>query len=112
MLKLRKAQQQEAAFAYQKTVLQAWRDVDNAMTAYGNTQRSRERLADAVQHEHDALNAAMQRYEQGSSSFLDVDTAQGILLSDEDHLVQADMALRDELVALYKALGGGWSIAG
>jgi NodT family efflux transporter outer membrane factor (OMF) lipoprotein len=112
MLKLRKAQQQEAAIDYQKTVLQAWRDVDNAMTAYGNTQRSREQLADAVQHEHDALNAATQRYEQGSSSFLDVDTAQGILLNDEDHLALADMALRDELVALYKALGGGWSIAG
>jgi len=82
------------------------------MTAYGNTQRRRDALADAVQHERDALNAATQRYEQGSSSFLDVDTAQGILLNDEAHLVQADMALRDELVALYKALGGGWSIAG
>lgn len=112
MLKLRKALQQEAAIDYQKTVLQAWRDVDNAMTAYGNTQRRRDALADAVQHERDALNAATQRYEQGSSSFLDVDTAQGILLNDEAHLVQADMALRDELVALYKALGGGWSIAG
>jgi NodT family efflux transporter outer membrane factor (OMF) lipoprotein len=111
MLKLHKALQREAAIDYQKTVLQAWRDVDNAMTAYGNTQRSRDQLAEAVQHERDALNAATQRYQQGSSSFLDVDTAQGILLNDEDRLVSTDMVLRDELVALYKALGGGWTVA-
>ncbi|PLZ02691.1 hypothetical protein CY652_09135 [Burkholderia sp. WAC0059] len=112
MLKLRRAQQREAAIEYQKTVLQAWRDVDNAMTAYGNAQQRRDALAEAVSHERDALTAATQRYEQGSSSFLDVDIAQGALLAGEDSLAQTDMALRENLVALYKALGGGWSIAG
>lgn len=112
MLKLRRAQQREAAIEYQKTVLQAWSDVDNAVTAYGNAQQRRDELALSVGHERDALTAATQRYEQGSSSFLDVDTAQGALLAGEDSLAQTDIALRDDLVALYKALGGGWSIAG
>ncbi|MDE1140058.1 efflux transporter outer membrane subunit [Paraburkholderia sp. SIMBA_009] len=111
-LKLRRAQQREAAIAYQKTVLQAWRDVDNAMTAYGNTQRRRSELAQAVDQERTALTAATQRYQQGSSSYLQVDTAQDALLGGEDTLAQADMALREQLVALYKALGGGWSAAG
>jgi NodT family efflux transporter outer membrane factor (OMF) lipoprotein len=112
MLKLRRAQQREAAIAYQKTVLQAWRDVDNAMTAYGNTQRRRSELAQAVSQDRNALAAATQRYQQGSSSYLEVDSAQSALLAGEDNLVQADMVLRQELVALYKALGGGWSVVG
>jgi NodT family efflux transporter outer membrane factor (OMF) lipoprotein len=112
MLKLRRAQQREAAIAYQKTVLQAWRDVDSAMTAYGNTQRRRSELAQAVDHDRTALAAATQRYQQGSSSYLEVDSAQSALLTGEDALVQADMALRQQLVALYKALGGGWSVVG
>jgi NodT family efflux transporter outer membrane factor (OMF) lipoprotein len=112
MLKLRRAQQREAAIEYQKTVLQAWSDVDNAMTAYGNAQQRRDSLAEAVGHEREALTAATQRYQQGSSSFLDVDTAQGALLEGEDSLAQTDIALRDDLVSLYKALGGGWAIAG
>ncbi|MGA3248724.1 MAG: efflux transporter outer membrane subunit [Paraburkholderia sp.] len=112
MLKLRRAQQREAAIEYQKTVLQAWSDVDNAMTAYGNAQQRRDSLAEAVGHEREALTAATQRYEQGSSSFLDVDTAQGALLAGEDSLALTDIGLRQDLVALYKALGGGWTIAG
>ena len=111
-LKLRKSQQKEAAIAWQKTVLQAWRDVDNAMTAYGNTQIRRKNLDLAVKNSREALTAAQQRYEQGSVSFLEVDTAEASLLANEDALEQAEIALRSELVALYKALGGGWRVAG
>lgn len=111
-LTLRKAQQREAAIEWRKTVLQAWRDVDNAMAAYANTQRRCDELALAVGHQRDALTAATQRYEQGSASYLEVDTAQSALFSGEDDLMQSDMVLREELVALYKALGGGWTVVG
>ncbi|WP_084162728.1 efflux transporter outer membrane subunit [Paraburkholderia bannensis] len=111
-LKLRKSQQKEAAIAWQKTVLQAWRDVDNAITAYGNTQERRKDLVLAVSNARDALTAAQQRYEQGSVSFLEIDTAQEALLANEDALEQTEITLRAELVALYKALGGGWQVVG
>ncbi|MBN8903629.1 MAG: efflux transporter outer membrane subunit, partial [Rhodospirillales bacterium] len=47
-LQLREAQQQEAAINYQKTVLQAWQDVDNALTAYRTEQERRVQLQQAV----------------------------------------------------------------
>ena len=47
-LQLRKAQQQEAAVNFQRTVLQAWHDVDNALTAYQAEQSRRDELVGAV----------------------------------------------------------------
>ena len=54
-LELRKAQQQEAAINYQKTVLSAWHDVDNALTAYQTEQARRDQLAQAVAQNQRAL---------------------------------------------------------
>ena len=54
-LELRKAQQQEAAINYQKTVLSAWHEVDNALTAYQTEQARRDQLAQAVAQNQRAL---------------------------------------------------------
>src|SRR5262249_10562274 len=54
-LQLRSQEQQEAAINYQRTVLQALHDVDNALTAYNAEQRRRSQLAQAVAHNRRAL---------------------------------------------------------
>ena len=107
-LVLRKAQQQEAAIAYERTVLQAWHDVDNALDAYQREQQRRDQLVQAVAQNQRALSLAQSRYQEGVSNFLDVLTAETNLLSTEQQLATSTTNVSDNLVALYLALGGGW----
>jgi len=105
---LRTAQQQEAALNYQKTVLQAFTDVDNALIAYAAEQRRRARLSEQVTQSRRALGLAQSRYRQGVSDFLEVLTAQRTVLQAEQQLADSTATVSSNLVALYKALGGGW----
>jgi NodT family efflux transporter outer membrane factor (OMF) lipoprotein len=107
-LELRKAQQKEAAIAYQKTVLSAWHEVDNALTAYKTEQARRNQLIQAVAQNQRALRLAQSRYQEGVADFLQVLTAQQNLLSTQQQLALATTNVSANLVALYKALGGGW----
>jgi len=107
-LRLRKSEQQQAAIAFQKTVLAAWRDADDALTAYAQAQRRRIEVLEAVRQNEIALAAARQRYAQGASDFLNVISAQSALLSQRNALAQADSQIAERLVELYRVLGGGW----
>jgi NodT family efflux transporter outer membrane factor (OMF) lipoprotein len=107
-LELRKAQQQEAAIDYQKIVLSAWHDVDNALTAYQTEQARRDQLVQAVAQNQRALVLAQSRYQDGVADFLQVLTAQQNLLSTQQQLAIATTNVSNNLVAVYKALGGGW----
>ena len=108
-LQLRRSAEREAALSYRQTVLQAWRDVDDALTAYAEVQH---RLGD-VRHvagaDQVALTVAEQRYRQGVESFIDVTVAQTAVFRDQDTLAQAQTDLEVALVRLYRALGGGWT---
>lgn len=107
-LELRETQQQEAAVTYQRTVLGALHDVDNALTAYDTEQRARLHLEQAVAENRRALDLSRQRYEQGVSDFLQVLIAQRDLLASELALTDSTTNVSTDLVQLYKALGGGW----
>jgi NodT family efflux transporter outer membrane factor (OMF) lipoprotein len=111
-LELREAQQQETAIAYHNTVLQAWHEVDNALTAYADEQRRNDALAKAVQSSREALSLARRRYRVGVSDFLPVLDAQRTLLQTEQDYTNSTSTLATNLVALYKALGGGWESPG
>jgi NodT family efflux transporter outer membrane factor (OMF) lipoprotein len=107
-LQLREAQQQEAAINFQKTVLQAWHDVDNALTAYQAEQSRRDELIQAVSDNRHALMLAQSRYQQGVADFLTVLDAERSLLAAQLQLADSTTTVSSNLVALYKALGGGW----
>lgn len=107
-LALREAQQQEAAITYRKTVLSAFQEVDDALTGFSAEQRRRDRLDRSVQASRRALDIANQRYIRGLSNYLDVLTAQKTLLTNEQQWVDSTATVSTNLVALYKALGGGW----
>lgn len=107
-LELREAQQQEAGLLYQRTVLGALHEVDNALTAYAAEQRRRDELARAAAQDRRAVALARERYEQGVADFLQVLTAQRALLAAEQDLADSTTTVSTNLVALYKALGGGW----
>ncbi|MBR0558574.1 efflux transporter outer membrane subunit [Neokomagataea sp. TBRC 2177] len=107
-LHLREAAQKEAALAYRQTVLDAWRDVDDALTGYAQVQEQRAQLAEAVKQNRLALAAARQRYVAGAVPFLEVDEAQARVLASETSLAAVQTQMNTQLVDLYRALGGGW----
>jgi NodT family efflux transporter outer membrane factor (OMF) lipoprotein len=110
-LALRESQQREAAIFFQKTVLQAWKEVDNALTAYREVQRRRAEVARSVTENQAALQAARQRYSEGAIDFLNVIATQAQLLQSENDLADSDTLIATNLVNLYRALGGGWEVA-
>jgi NodT family efflux transporter outer membrane factor (OMF) lipoprotein len=108
-LELRKGEQREAAIAYRQTVLSALADVSNALTSYDQEQIRRVQLQNAAQQNERAVSLATQRYRDGLTSFIDVLDAQRQELSAEQQLTDSTTTVSTDLVALYKALGGGWS---
>ncbi|WP_077805664.1 efflux transporter outer membrane subunit [Neoasaia chiangmaiensis] len=110
-LHLRKAQAKEAALAFRKTVLGAWNDVDNAMTAYTQAQRTREQTREAMTQNEAVLFAARQRYVEGAADYLNVVAAQGAVLASQSALAANQTKIETTLVGLYRALGGGWQYA-
>ena len=90
-------------------MLGALHDVDNALTAYGAEQRRRARLEASVDQGRKALGLARMRYEQGVTDFLQVLSAQRVLLASEQELADSTTTISTNFVQLYKALGGGWA---
>ena len=107
-LDLRKLQQQEAALTYRRTVLQAWREVDDALQAYDTEQRRLDRLTAQATNARRALGYARARNNQGISDYLEVLTAQRTLLAAQGNMASSAATVNTDLVTLYKALGGGW----
>jgi NodT family efflux transporter outer membrane factor (OMF) lipoprotein len=109
-LELRQQQQKEAAVVYERTVLNAWHEIDNSLTAYQAEQHRRDQLAEAVVQNERAVSLAQSRYEQGVSDFLQVLDAQRSLFLTQQALADSTTTIDTDLVAIYKALGGGWEI--
>ena len=107
-LKLRKAQQKEAAVSYAKTVLTAFYQVNTALVAYTQDHATLEALKTDVQQSQIAVDLAEEQYRQGLVDYLTVLNAQESLLSSQQQEAQAEQRLGTDLVTLYQALGGGW----
>jgi NodT family efflux transporter outer membrane factor (OMF) lipoprotein len=108
MLDLSETRQKEAAITYHKTVLQAWHDVVNTLSAYRFEQQKRSRLAAQVEHARAALGLARTRYNDGVADFTTVlDTARTVNQAEQQY-VQSTVNVSVDAVQLYKALGGGW----
>lgn len=107
-LTVARAQAAEAALAYRGAVLNALREVENALVAYRTDKVARDQAATTVKSAEMTHYLARNRYEHGLSDFIQVLDAERTLISARQQLVQSDIALVDDIVALYKALGGGW----
>jgi len=110
-LYLREAQQQEAAIIYKHTVLEAWREVDDALVVYDAEQLRRDRLTTVVALNQRALSIAQQRYKAGAVDYLDVLNVQKQLLDAQSNFEQSRGTAAANLITLCKALGGGWESA-
>ncbi len=104
-----RGRQAELLADYRKSVVQAFTDVDNALTAwrYMTEQEALQRVA--VETARRAADIARAQMEAGTVDITTVLTAETTLFGDETTLVQVRLARVQALLNLYKALGGGWS---
>ncbi len=107
-VEMAQALRDQSFIAYQSSVLVALRDVEDALLSLGK-ERSRSRmLAASATAYRQAASLSQSLYRAGSSSFLDVLTAERSLYSAEDMLLQSRALIAANYIALNKALGGGW----
>lgn len=107
----KKARYQELVLAYRATVLNAFREVEDALASLEQERRRLAQLQEAEGAVKLALDLARERYLKGLTGFLDVLTAERALLVRRQALIESRARLAGQRVALYKALGGGWEVA-
>lgn len=103
--------QEQALIAYEKTILAALEEVENALVELANAERRRTALAAAVDAARDAAQLARDRYVAGLTSYQTVLDTEHSVLSAEDSLTAITAEGTSALIRLYKALGGGWERA-
>jgi outer membrane protein TolC len=96
---------------YQDTVLRAAREIDDASVAFAKTGEQIVLLADAVKAAKRSLEIADRQYNEGLVDFQRVLDSQRTLFSEQDQLVASRGSQSQRLVAIYKAMGGGWEAA-
>jgi len=93
---------------YQGSVLQAAREVDDAAVGFAKTGEQIALLEDAVKAARRSLDIATIQYREGLVDFQRVLDSQQALFSQQERLVASRGNLTQSLIALYKAMGGGW----
>ncbi len=107
-LELRQAQHQQAAIAYHNTLLAAWHEIDSNLAAYQQARLRLQALQAGVSANQQSRQLQQQRFEQGLITRLPVLQAQARLLqAKQTELDTISLSVLD-LIAVYKALGGGW----
>ena len=101
----------EALAAYRAAILTAFEETENALVSYSNEQNRRDRLEATLRADQDAFELATVQYRAGLSDFLTVLDAERQMYSNQDLLAQSQTQVTSNLIGLYKALGGGWSIS-
>lgn len=102
------AQQKQAFLSYQQTVLEALENMENALSGYLHETTRNAALTTSVGQNRRASDLAMQQYINGYTGLLDVLVAVRNLLDSEAALAASDASLRNDLVNIYAAAGGGW----
>ena len=93
---------------YQDTVLRAAREMDDAAVAFANSRVQIPLLEQAVQAARRSLDIATIQYREGLVDFERVLDSQRTLFSQQERLVTTRGNVTLNLIALYKAMGGGW----
>jgi NodT family efflux transporter outer membrane factor (OMF) lipoprotein len=107
-VRVQDARLQQSVIAYRSTVLSALEETENALVTYAQEQTRHDRLESAVKSNEESVQLSSELYKAGLTDFLSVLDAQRELYATEDLLAQSRTAETVNLIALYKALGGGW----
>lgn len=98
----------QALFSYEKSIVNALKDVESALIAYCQEFDRLDALEQEVQSYKNAKEILQERYTGGLVSFTDVLEVERLLFNAEEELVISKQNIMVYLIAIYKALGGGW----
>jgi outer membrane protein, multidrug efflux system len=98
----------QAILEYEDTVRQSFGEVENSLTSYEREREEQAKLEQALASNRKAVELSRELYTAGLSDFLSVLEAQRELYKTENDLAQSQARVSTNLVAVYKALGGGW----
>jgi len=107
-IKAQEAKQEQALAAYEKSILIAVQETRDALTSFEKEQQRSVALLAAVDAAQVAMELAQDRYDNGLADFDAVLEGHRSRISFQDQLVQSHSAVLENLIQLYKALGGGW----
>ena len=102
---------EQAFVAYEQTVLAALEDVEDAMIAYAKERQRRDELVIAVDASARAVELVRTQYLSGLTNFQNVLDSQRTLFQLQDQLALSEGIVVQNLVLLYRALGGGWDVS-
>ena len=105
---VQEARWRQLAFEYSQTVLEASEEVENAISAYVHNREQAAELGEAVAAARRAAELAEFQYRRGATDFQRVLDAQRFLTELQDEYVRAEGQVVVSVIALYRALGGGW----
>lgn len=97
-----------ARLNYEKTVLDALTEVEDALVDFDREQSARAQLSEAVYSARQSTDLSRFQYKAGLNNFLNVLLAETTLAITEDKRAQSDQRLSLAMIALFKAMGGGW----
>ncbi len=103
------ANAEAAQVAYEQTVLLALEETENALTRFVREQERRAALQSAAGEARRAVTLAQTQYREGLSDFQAVLDSERVVATIEDDLASSDAAVATHLIAVHKALGGGWT---
>jgi NodT family efflux transporter outer membrane factor (OMF) lipoprotein len=109
-VRVQDARFQQLVVNYQNTVLRAFQDVEDATVGFLRTQEQSVFLADSVEQYKLSVKLSLIQYREGLTSYQRVIDAQRNLAQQEDFFASATGSVGTNLIALYKALGGGWEL--
>lgn len=110
-IEIGEARRDVALAEYQQTVLSAITEVENGLVTFAKEQETRRILGEAVVSGERAVMMANGLFETGLADFLNVLQAERALYQSEDQLALSEQRLHLAVVAIFKALGGGWMSA-
>jgi len=102
------AKTRQLLFNYEKTVLNAFREVEDALVEVDTYKRELEAKKRQVNAAQNAESLSRMRYNQGAASYLEVLDAERTLFNSELELSELKQSYLSAYIKLYKALGGGW----
>ncbi len=109
-VKAAEARQQQAMLTYQQTIQQAFREVSDALIGYRKLKETRLEQEKLVATLTDQTRLARMRYRGGVTSYLEVLDSERQLFEAELNLARAKGNELLAVIALYRALGGGWQV--
>jgi len=110
-VKAQEARTEQAFVRWERAVLTALEETENAMTSFVREQERRDSLQRAATEARRAVELTRTQYSEGLSDFQSVLVSERAVTNLEDDLVASDATVATELVTLYKALGGAWETA-